>query len=263
MKSTAKLFRFRRRLCSALAIGKPISARAKIVFALLIFLLSFSTKCLHAVDLAPFVYTTREPLGSLADYYDTRASSILKGEGLLGPYSEDPADTSDMARPPGYPIYLTAIYRVVGRDYFRVQLVQNALNSISPVLIFLISGLLLSWRIGVASGLIAAVSHHLSYMSNWILPDSLTPLFLLAACYLILVARRSHSYSYWLYALAGAMLGLSAWLRPYLDARSFLDGSACGYCRAALANSEAGSPDDPGFFSRHSPHHNQELLEAR
>ncbi|MEK6303758.1 MAG: glycosyltransferase family 39 protein [Acidobacteriota bacterium] len=119
-----------------------------------------------------------------------------------------------MARPPGYPIYLSVIYRVLGRDYFKVQLVQNALNSIAPVLIFLIAGLLLSWRIGFASGLLAAVSHHLSYMSNWILPDSLTPVLLLTACYLILVARRSHRYSYWLYALAGAMLGLSAWLRP-------------------------------------------------
>lgn len=204
---------FRRQLCSALAVGKPISATAKLMFALLIFTLSYSTKCLHAVDLAPSIYTTREPLGSLADYYDTRASSILKGEGLLGPYSEDPGDTSALARAPGYPIYLSAIYSVLGRDYFKVQLVQNALNSISPVLIFLISGVLLSWRIGLASGLLAAVSHHLSYMSNWILPDSLTPILILTACYLILIGRRFHSYSYWIYALAGVMLGLSAWLR--------------------------------------------------
>jgi dolichyl-phosphate-mannose-protein mannosyltransferase len=213
LKPAAKMRQFRRKLCSALAIGKPISARAKFMFALLIFTLSYSTKCLHAVDLAPFIYTTREPLGSLADYYDTRASSILKGEGLLGPYSEDPRDTSSLARAPGYSIYLSAIYSVLGRDYFKVQLVQNALNSISPVLIFLISGLLLSWRSGVASGILAAVSHHLSYMSNWILPDSLTSILILTACYLILVGKRFIRYSYWLYALSGAMIGLSACLR--------------------------------------------------
>jgi hypothetical protein len=213
MKLTHKMFWFRRRLCSALAIGNQINARSKLMFALLIFTVSYSTKCLHAIDLAPVMYTTQAPLGSLSDYYDTRAASILKGEGLLGPYSSDPRNTSSLARAPGYPIYLGLIYVVLGRDYFKVQLVQNALNSVSPVLIFLIAGLLLSWRIGIASGMLSAVSHHLSYMSNWILPDSLTSLLLLSACYLILIGKRFHRYSYWLYALAGMMLGLSAWLR--------------------------------------------------
>jgi 4-amino-4-deoxy-L-arabinose transferase-like glycosyltransferase len=213
LKLAAKMFRFRRWLSSALATGKPISVRAKLLFALLIFILSYSTKCLHAVDLAPLVYTTREPLGALADAYDIRATSILNGEGLLGPYSQDPRDTSSLARAPGYPIYLSVIYSVFGRDYFKVQLVQNALNSISPVLIFLIAGLLLGWRIAVASGMLAALSHHLSYMSNWILPDSLAPVLLLTACYFLLIARRFQNYSYWLYGLAGALIGLSAWLR--------------------------------------------------
>jgi len=49
-------------------------------------------------------------------------------------------------------------------------------------------------------------------MSNWILPDSISALFLLAAVYFLVLARRA-PYSYWLYSLAGAMIGVSAWLR--------------------------------------------------
>jgi hypothetical protein len=135
------------------------------------------------------MYTSQDPLGTLADAYDTVASSILLGEGLLGPRYDDPRRTASLARAPGYPIYLSAIYSVFGRDYFRVQIVQNGLNSISPILIFLIAGNLLSWRVGAISGLLSALSHHLSYMSNWILPDSISALFLLAAVYFCSEAR--------------------------------------------------------------------------
>ncbi|HEV8482227.1 MAG TPA: glycosyltransferase family 39 protein [Blastocatellia bacterium] len=212
MKLPTRMSSYRRWFASELSAGRRMRRKTKILVAIAIFLISFATKSLHAVDLAPVMYTSEEPLGSVADAYDTVASSILQGEGLLGPSYDDPRKTAPLARAPGYPIYLSAIYSLFGRDYFRVQLVQNALNSISPILIFLIAGNLLSWRVGAISGLLSAVSHHLSHMSNWILPDSISALFLLAAVYLLVIARRA-PYSYWLYLLAGAMIGLSAWLR--------------------------------------------------
>jgi len=203
---------YRRWFASELAAGLQMSLKTRIVIAVAIFLISYATKSLHAVDLAPLMYTTQEPLGSMADAYDSMASSILLGEGLLGPRYDDPRRTAPLARAPGYGIYLSTIYSLFGRDYFVVQVVQNAINSISPILIFLIAGNLLSWRVGAISGLLSAVSHHLSYMSNWILPDSISALFLLAAVYFLVLARRA-PYSYWLYSLAGAMIGISAWLR--------------------------------------------------
>ena len=203
---------YRRWFASELAAGLRMPLKTRIFIAVAIFLISYTTKSLHAVDLAPVMYTTQEPLGSMADAYDSMASSILLGEGLLGPTYDDPRRTAPLARAPGYAIYLSAIYSAFGRDYFVVQVVQNAVNSISPILIFLIAGNLLSWRVGAISGLLSAVSHHLSYMSNWILPDSISALFLLAAVYFLVLARRA-PYSYWLYSLAGAMIGVSAWLR--------------------------------------------------
>ncbi|MEK6299407.1 MAG: glycosyltransferase family 39 protein [Acidobacteriota bacterium] len=206
--------RFRRLFISGLGTRERMRPRTRLVLALLIFLLSFATRSLQAVDLSPLMYTSEQPFGGLTRGYDRRAQSILDGEGLLGPYDIEPSRTMWLSQAPGYSIYLSALYRIAGRDFFNVQLIQNLLNSLGPVLIFLIAGRVLSWRVGVVSGGLAALSHHLSHISNFILPDSLAALPVLAALYLIVMANRARRHSYWLYSSAGLLLGLAAWLRP-------------------------------------------------
>jgi hypothetical protein len=76
-----------------------------------------------------------------------------------------------LSKAPGYSIFLSSIYSLFGRDFFTVQTVQNLINSLSPVLIFLFTGLALSWRVGLVAGPLAGLSHHLGYLSNLILPD--------------------------------------------------------------------------------------------
>lgn len=206
------LRRFHRWLARALATRQPATARTKLIFAVSIFVLAFAVRSLHAVDLAPLMYTNEQPFNGLAESYDLRAVSILRGEGLLGPYNIDPSDTRWLTQAPGYSIFLSPVYQTLGRDFYKAQLVQNALNSFSPVLIFLIAGSLISWRVGVVSGALAALSHHLAHISNFVLPDAMHALPVLGAIYLLLVARRSR-YSYWLYATAGLLIGLATWLR--------------------------------------------------
>src|SRR5215210_9562922 len=185
-----RLYRLRRWLVCALGTRKPVGRRAKLIFATLIFLLSFATKSLQAVDLAPAMYTTEQPMGGLTETYDQRAASILDGDGLLGPYDIRPSKTVWLAQAPGYSIFLSAVYRIFGRDFYKVQLAQNAVNSLSPVLIFLIAGLVVSWPVGIISGLLAAISHHLGHISNFILPDSLSALPVLAGMLLLALAGR-------------------------------------------------------------------------
>jgi hypothetical protein len=204
--------RFRRWLIDALATQQPASVRTRLIFAALIFLLAFSVRSLHAVDLASVMYTSEQPFNGLVESYDLRAVSILKGEGLLGPYNLEPSDTRWLTQAPGYSVFLSAVYRTLGRDFLKAQLVQNALNSFSPVLILLIAGSLISWRVGIVSGMLAALSHHLAHISNFILPDAMHALPVLGAIYLLLLARRSR-HSYWLYATAGLLIGVATWLR--------------------------------------------------
>src|SRR5262249_18341239 len=97
---------------------------------------------------------------------------------------------------------------------FTVQLAQNLLNSLSPVLIFLIAGRLLAWRVAAVAGVLSALSHHLSYYSNVILPDSLSALPLLAAVYVLCRGRRAGPVSTSALILAGVLISISIWLRP-------------------------------------------------
>jgi dolichyl-phosphate-mannose-protein mannosyltransferase len=203
---------YRRWIVGALATRQTLKARTKLILAALIFVLAFAVRSLHAVDLAALMYTTEQPFNGLTEGYDRRAASIQNGEGILGPYNVGPSDTIWITQAPGYSIFLSSVYSILGRDFFGVQLVQNAVNSVSPVLIFLIAGSLISWRVGVASGVLGALSHHLAHISNFILPDAMHALPVLAAIYLLVVARRAH-HSYWLYASAGLLLGLASWLR--------------------------------------------------
>ena len=191
-----------------------MSLRAKFIFALLIFAISFSVKSLQAVDLEPVMHTAEQPGPGMSSDFDARAVSILAGQGILMPDNLDPSDTALLAHAPAYSIFLSAVYSLKGRSYFTVQLVQNLINSVSPILIFLIAGNLISWRVGIASGLLAAGSHHLSYYSNLILSDSLCTLPILIAVYLLVQAGFRRHGSLWLYALAGLMIGASAWIRP-------------------------------------------------
>jgi hypothetical protein len=79
---------------------------------------------------------------------------------------------------------------------------------------------MVSHRVGVVAGVIAALSHHLAHFSNFILPDSLCPLPVLAAMYLLARAYRARQHPFWLYATAGLLIGASTWLRP----QSMLEG---------------------------------------
>ena len=189
MNLQRQTFRLRRRLARLLATRAPISGRAKLIIGLLLFGLAFAVRSLHAVDLKTVMYTTNQPFNGLTVLYDQRAVNIVEGGGLLGPYGK-PWQTQWLSEAPGYAIFLSAVYATAGRDFFNVQLLQNALTALCPVLLFLIAGRLLGWRVGVVAGLLAAVSHHLAHISNFILPDALSALPVLAAFYLLWRWRR-------------------------------------------------------------------------
>jgi len=209
-----RLFQFRRWCSIALATRSKMPARRKVFFAVVIFLCSFAVRSLHAVDLSLLMYTTDQPKGAMTQHYDARAVSIVEGHGLLFPDDRRTSDTSLMAFSPGYSLVVAAVYYVFGRNYFAVQLIQDVLCSLSSVLLFLIAGELLSWRVGIAAGLLAAVYYGLAFFANFVLPDPLVPLLiLLAACFLVRAwATRNRSFLPFL--AAGFAVGISIWLRP-------------------------------------------------
>lgn len=209
-----RIFQFRRWCSTALDTRSNMRTKRKVFFALVIFLCSFAVSSLHAVDLSPLMYTADQPKGQMTAHYDARAVSIVEGHGLLLPDDRRTKDTSLMAFSPGYSLFVGAVYSVFGRNFFAVQLIQDLLCSLSSVLLFLIAGEVISWRVGIAAGLLAAVYHGFAFFANFILPDPLCPLLILLTTFFLVRAWATRNRSYLPFLAAGLALGISIWLRP-------------------------------------------------
>jgi len=209
-----KTLQIRHHLFNALGSRIRLSRKAKIIWALVIFFIAFSVRALTAVDVAPLTQTSSQWARTMSLGFHYEALGALKGNGVLIREEWDPTNTSLLIHSPGYGIYLAAIYTLLGKDYFTVQFVQNLLNSLGAVFIFLIAGRLLSWPVGIVAGVIVGVWHHFAFYSNIILPDASCVLPTLAAVYLLAVTERGKPRSWWAYAFAGLLCGLSVWIRP-------------------------------------------------
>ncbi|MGH9760179.1 MAG: ArnT family glycosyltransferase, partial [Blastocatellia bacterium] len=211
---TQRLTSLRRWSAKALATQASMPPRRKALIASLILLTAFAVRSIHAVDVAPVMYTADQPMLGLTVSYDIRAVSILSGGGVLVPEIRNPHHTDLLSYTPGYPILLAAEYKVLGHNYSNVQFVQSIVNSLTCVLLFFVCGNLLSWRAGAVAGMLAAIVHAVAYYSVFITPDSLCALPILLAFYVLARVRLSTGRSYGPFVLAGALLGSAVWLRP-------------------------------------------------
>jgi len=212
--TTSLVARVREAAARALGASRTPRRRTRVAGLALIFLTALAVRSLYALDLAPVMYSRVQPGTRMAWRYDEAAVGILRGEGILWPRHPDPARTGLLARPPGYPLYMALVYGSLGRSFFTAQLVQNVLTSVGCVLLALAAARLAGWGVGVVGGLIAALSPHLAYSSNFVLPDALSALPLLAALAVLARAHPGPRGPWWTSALAGALVGAGVWLRP-------------------------------------------------
>jgi 4-amino-4-deoxy-L-arabinose transferase-like glycosyltransferase len=179
-----------------------------------VFVIAFLVRSLYAFDQAPVMYSPEQTGTRMAQRYDDTALAILAGEGILWPRVRDKQRTGLLSRPPGYALYLVAVYEALGRSFLAAQLVQNVLTSICCVLLVLLAARLSSWPIGVTAGVFAALSPQLGYVSALVLPDALSALPLLVALLLLARAHPDGAWPWWTSALAGVLVGAGVWLRP-------------------------------------------------
>lgn len=124
-----------------------------------------------------------------------------------------PSDANVLAHPPGYPVVAALLFALTGESDAALRLLQLLCDAISVIFVFLIALELTNKRVAVVAGVLAALSPQLAYNSLLLLPDSLAMLPLLMAVYLFIRAARQEGGWIDLVA-AGALVGLSCWLRP-------------------------------------------------
>jgi hypothetical protein len=164
---------------------------------------------------------------------------LLAEEGVGGFYSTSSglADPDTLGHPPGYPVLLA----LTGLSDSRARLLQIAADSLAAVLLMLIAAELLPRGAALLAGVLAALAPQFAWNSVLLLPDTLAALPVLAAVYCL--ARCLKGPRARLFVAAGALVGLSCWLRanalllaPFLAAFVFfLWGRGRAGARHALA----------------------------
>lgn len=121
------------------------------------------------------------------------------------------ADPDTLGHPPGYSILLAILFALGGESDVAVQLVQIVSDAACAVIIFLIAARLLPQGVAVAAGLLSALAPQFAWNSVVLLPDTLAVLPVLLAIYLIVRTRERPRV--FMFLLAGALVGVSCWLR--------------------------------------------------
>ncbi len=136
-------------------------------------------------------------------YHDQWAQAILKGQDF---------EKGVFFRAPLYPYFLASVYKIFGRNFYLVRLIQFLIGSLSCVLVYLIGKRIFNPRVGRIAGLIASLYGILIYFEGELLIPVLIVFLDLALVLALLWAKAKPSYAGWI--AYGGILGLSALARP-------------------------------------------------
>ena len=191
------------------SLGRSQSRRTHYAICLLIFLTAFGVRLLSWHD-------TRLEVGKVqtvvtGDY--RRVAQLLREGGIAGFLSSSSplSDLNTLGHPPGYSILTALVFSVFAGSNTAIQFVQILCDAFAAVVIFLIAAELLPLSAAVIAGMMAAFSPQFSWNSVLLLPDSLAVLPILLAVYCL--ARAARNPRLVTFIMAGALVGISCWLR--------------------------------------------------
>lgn len=192
-----------------LASSSILSLRHKIIISSIIFLIAFGCRFLSWQDNR---YEARKVQTVVTEDYK-RIAHLLQQGGVRSFFSSSSplSNPNNLGHPPGYSILIATIFNLFGETDAAIQIFQIIADSLAAVVIFLLTLLQLNTVIAVIAGLLVATAPQFTYNSVLLLPDSLTVLPILLAVYLLSSAvKRPRLITL---AMAGALIGLSCWLR--------------------------------------------------
>ena len=191
------------------SVHVPPSRRTLVAVAFIIFLLAFGVRLLSWHDTRPEVGKVQTAV--TRDYKRVAELFLQGGIASFLSASSPLSDLNTLGHPPGYSILMALIFRVFGESNTAVQFVQIICDAIAAVVIFLIVAELFFLRTAFIAGMLAAFSPQFAWNSVLLLPDSLAVLPILLAVYCLARAIRKPRLA--AFVVAGALVGISCWLR--------------------------------------------------
>ena len=143
--------------------------------------------------------SVQEPHGD-EGYYLRKALSIYQGEGHPGAF-----------RAPGYPVFMAAVYQVMGTALDSIRWVQIAISLLMVAGVFHLVRVRYGNRAALISGLSCALSPALVHYTHFLWSEGLTAV-LVVGCFALLdrFDRRDET---WILAVAGLALGITGLVR--------------------------------------------------
>lgn len=191
------------------APSSPKSARRLIISGLIIFLVAFGVRLLAWQDNR---YEARKVQTAVTEGYRHTGRLLLEG-GIKSFFSSSSplADPNHLGHPPGYSMLMAMVSGVMPETDTKLQLWQITADALAAVVVFLIAAALLSTTTAFIAGLLVAFAPQFTYNSTLLLPDTLAVLPVLLAVYCLVRAVKRPTNA--LLLLAGALIGVSCWLR--------------------------------------------------
>lgn len=204
------------------SINPASSRRVRLAICVLIFLLACGVRLLSWHD-------TRLEVGkvqtTVSDDYKRVAQMLRQGGVASFVSSSSPlSDLNTLGHPPGYSILIALTHSVFGESDTTVQFAQIVCDALSAVMIFLMVAELLPTSAATVAGILAAFSPQFAWNSVLLLPDALAVLPILMAVYCL--TRAAKHPRLFTFVIAGALVGISCWLRANAMLLTFFFASA-------------------------------------
>jgi len=148
--------------------------------------------------------------GGLVREYRVMGENVLNGHGFSVKIEDK--YVPDIHRPPGYPLFLAAIFALLGKSDFPVRTIQILIDSLSVILIFLIAERIFSGFTALVAALIACLYPFSVIMSFTLLPATVALFISILAAYFYSKKELKRSD----YIISGLLLGLAALFRSQL-----------------------------------------------
>lgn len=182
-----------------------------IVFAF-VFFIALGVRLLYAGPATESLYGVEQDRYRIAHFYHQAAADLADGDDrVVFPSGLETEDTMVVGYPPGYFLFLGAVYRISGNSMAAVLVVQCLIDALTCVVLVLLGESLFSLGVGTLAGLLMAISPQFAALSVVLKPDTLTVLPVLLAMLLVVHASRRDDLGAWL--SAGLALGVACWLR--------------------------------------------------
>lgn len=186
---------------------KRPGARRLALACLVVFAVALGVRLLYWQDNRhDFVYQ------GMAEEYKAHSLTLYRGDWrgfLYGP--DPPSDANVVKHPPGWPVLSAAVFHLFGPRDAPLRFVNVLLDALAAVLVVLIAAELFPFGAAVVAGLLVALSPQLAYHAVTLVPDptAVSPL-LVGVYFFVRAVKRPRLRSF---VAAGAMLGVSCWLR--------------------------------------------------